>query len=284
VISAKAPGKINLFFQVGPVLENGYHNVVSLYQAVDLFETVGTEPASTWQLEVQTNGIDVSNVPLDETNLVIKAAKALSDYVGIVNPQPMRFVIDKQIPVAGGMAGGSADAAAALIALNEAWCLGLEQKQLIEVAAKVGADVPFAIVGGTALGTSTGVELEKVGIDFDKYIVLILNPEPLSTKAVFDHFDELGMGEVLVPLSPQHLLERVGYNSLEAAAFSLLPSTKDIANQDFGISRPHLSGSGPTMWCYADNQADANAGAERVRSFGYQAIITRTSTASGALI
>lgn len=284
MISAKAPGKINLFFQVGPLLENGYHNVVSLYQAVDLFETVSTEPAANWQLEVQTSGIDVSKVPLDETNLVIKAAKALAGFVGIANPQPMRFLIDKQIPVAGGMAGGSADAAAALIALNEAWCLGLGKKQLIEVASKVGADVPFALFGGTALGTSTGVELEKVDLEFNKHIVLILNPEPLSTKAVFDRFDELGMGEDLLDLTPKELLQRVGYNSLEAAAFSLLPSTKEIASQDFGISRPHLSGSGPTMWCYADTEEDAQEAADRVRSFGYQAVVTKTSAASGALI
>jgi 4-diphosphocytidyl-2C-methyl-D-erythritol kinase len=284
VISAQAPGKINLFFQVGPVQENGYHNVVSLYQAVDLFETVSVEPASDWDIEVTDNSVDAAKVPLDETNIVIQAAKALASYVGIENPQPMRFVINKQIPVAGGMAGGSADAAAALIALNEIWCLGLEVDQLMVVGSKVGADVPFAILGGTALGTSSGAKLQKVDLEIDLYIVLILNPDSLSTKVVFERFDELELGEELTTASPSDLLGKIGFNSLQPAAVSLLPSLEELSTKDFGVPGPHLSGSGPTMWCHTPNESAALAAAEKIQALGYKAIVTKTTSKSGALI
>ena len=284
MISAQAPGKINLFFQVGPVQENGYHNVVSLYQAVDLFETVSVEPASDWDIEVTADSVDAAKVPLDETNIVIQAAKALASYVGIENPQPMRFVINKQIPVAGGMAGGSADAAAALIALNEIWCLGLEVDQLMEVGSKVGADVPFAILGGTALGTSTGAKLQKVDLEIDLYIVLILNPDSLSTKVVFERFDELELGEELTTASPSDLLGNIGFNSLQPAAVSLLPSLEELSTKDFGVPGPHLSGSGPTMWCHTPNESAALAAAEKIQALGYKAIVTKTTSKSGALI
>lgn len=285
MISATAPGKVNLFFQVGHVLPNGYHNVLSLYQAVDLLEKVSTEPATKWSIEVHGLGVDTSLVPADQSNLVMKAAIELANHVGIENPQPMRFLIEKQIPVAGGMAGGSADAAATLIALNEAWCLGLDKTQLLLVASRVGADVPFALLGGTAVGRSTGVDLNSVQVDFDRHIVLILNPQPLSTKAVFEKFDELGMGEEL-PESDDlpNLLGQIGYNSLEPAAFDLLPSLRSLAAEDFGISPAHLSGSGPTLWCYTESASAAQLAAEKARSLGYKSLVTKTSSRGGELI
>lgn len=284
MISAQAPGKINLFFQVGPVRENGYHNVVSLYQAVDLFETVSVETSSNWEIEVTDGSVDADKVPLDESNLVVRGARALASFVGIENPQPMRFVINKQIPVAGGMAGGSADAAAALIALNEAWCLGLDQEQLLEVGSKVGSDVPFALLGGTALGTSTGTTLQKVDLDLDLFIVLILNSESLSTKAVFDRFDELNLGEELASASPSELLSKIGYNSLQPAAASLLPNLDALSTKDFGIPGPYLSGSGPTMWCHTPEESSSLSAAKKIRDLGLKAIVTKTTRRAGALI
>jgi len=154
VIGAKAPAKINLFFEVGPSRANDYHDVVSVYQSLDLFEEVYVEPAAAWTVTVtgDVGAEALAAVPTDESNLVVKAAKALAAKVDIDNPQPMHFKIVKRVPAAGGVAGGSADAAAALVALNEAWCLGLEQAVIMEVAAELGADVPFALLGGTALG------------------------------------------------------------------------------------------------------------------------------------
>jgi len=139
VIYASAPGKLNLFFEVGPLRPDGYHSVISIYQALAIRQRVGVEPHSKW--EVITEGDlpqqQLDLVPKDEKNLCVIAAKALAAYAGIANPQPMRFLTHKQVPVAAGLAGGSADAAASLIALNKAWKLGLTSGQLQQVASKV---------------------------------------------------------------------------------------------------------------------------------------------------
>ncbi|MFM1950650.1 MAG: 4-(cytidine 5-diphospho)-2-C-methyl-D-erythritol kinase [Actinomycetota bacterium] len=277
---AKAYGKVNLFFQVGPLKEDGYHDVVSLYQAIDLHEKVCVEPAPMWQVEVWSDLFDVGSVPVDETNIVVKAAKLLAAEVGIDNPQPMKFQIEKQIPVAGGMAGGSADAAAALVALNDAWCLGLGSAELMTVGAKVGADVPFAILGGTAIGIGTGTELTKVPTDFDKHIVLLFPGLELPTKKVFEAFDQLELGEVLDKApSPEDLIDRLGYNSLKTAALSLLPELKAISERDFGLGKAFLSGSGPTLWYLANSAIQAHEAVARMKAAGFKALVTKATSA-----
>lgn len=284
MIWAAAQGKVNLHFQVGNLQADGYHPVVSLYQALDLEERVGVEASDRWQVEVVSELPNLAEIPLDETNLVVKAAIALAQSVGIENPQPMRFVIHKQVPVAGGMAGGSADAAAALTALNEAWCLGLDQAALMRVGATIGADVPFGILGGTALGSDTGIELAPHPQVVSEPIVLLINHQPLSTKAVFQEFDRLDLGEELVV--PDFSLGRdwLGKNSLTAAAFSLLPELKDLAKQDFGCGEGLLSGSGPTLWYLAKDLAEAEACASNIQAAGYQAVIANPSSLGSRLI
>jgi len=284
VIWAAAQGKVNLHFQVGNLQADGYHPVVSLYQALDLEERVGLEASDSWQVEVISELPNLSEIPLDETNLVVKAAIALAQSVGIENPQPMRFVIHKQVPVAGGMAGGSADAAAALTALNEAWCLGLDQAALMRVGATIGADVPFGILGGTALGSDTGIELAPHQQVVTEPIVLLINNQPLSTKAVFQEFDRLDLGEELVV--PDFLVGRdwLGKNSLTAAAFSLLPELMDLAQQDFGCGEGLLSGSGPTLWYLAKDLAEAESCAANIKAAGYQAVIANPSSLGSRLI
>jgi 4-diphosphocytidyl-2C-methyl-D-erythritol kinase len=277
VIWATAQGKVNLFFQVGDLQPDGYHPVVSLYQALDLQERVGVEPSEKWGVRVVSDLPNLGEIPLDESNLVVKAAKALAKFAGIENPQPMRFEIHKQVPVAGGMAGGSADAAAALVALNEAWCLGLDQAQLMKVGSTIGADVPFAILGGTALGSDTGIELAPHPAVVSKPIVLLINNKPLSTKSVFQEFDRLELGEVLRVPDFETETGWLGKNSLTVAAFSLLPELADLAAQDFGCGPGLLSGSGPTLWYLADDEAAALASAENIRAAGFQAVIAHHS-------
>lgn len=277
MIWASAQGKINLFFQVGDLQPDGYHPVVSLYQALDLEERVGVAVNENWEIEVVSDLPNLGEIPLDESNLVIKAAKALAKFVGIENPQPMRFVIQKQVPVAGGMAGGSADAAAALVALNEAWCLGLEQAELMEVGSYIGADVPFAILGGTALGSDTGIELNPHPQVVFSPIVLLINNNPLSTKSVFQEFDRLDLGEVLAVPEFDSGLKWLGKNSLTQAAFSLLPELADIAQQDFGCGKGLLSGSGPTLWYLAQDEVAAQKCAANIKAAGYQAVIAHPS-------
>lgn len=284
MIWAAAQGKVNLHFQVGDLQADGYHPVVSLYQALDLEERVGVESSESWQVEVVSQLPNLGEIPLDESNLVVKAAKALAQNVGIENPQPMRFVIQKQVPVAGGMAGGSADAAATLTALNQAWCLGLDQASLMKVGATIGADVPFAILGGTALGSDTGVELAPHPVVISQPIVLLINHKPLSTKAVFQEFDRLNLGEELVVPDFQSGRDWLGKNSLTQAAFSLLPELRELAKQDFGCGEGLLSGSGPTLWYLAKDQAQADICASNIKKAGYQAVIANPSPLGSRLI
>ena len=284
MIWAAAQGKVNLHFQVGDLQPDGYHPVVSLYQALDLEERVGVEKSSSWSIKVVSELPNLSEIPLDESNLVVKAAKALAQSVGIENPQPMHFEIHKQVPVAGGMAGGSADAAAALVALNEAWCLGLDQAGLMKVGASIGADVPFAILGGTALGSDTGIELAPHPKVIAQPIVLLINHKPLSTKAVFGEFDRLKLGERLRVPNFSVGQDWLGKNSLTEAAFSLLPELRDLAAQDFGCGTGILSGSGPTLWYLAKDQVAAKNCAENIRLAGFESVIAKPSELGSRLI
>ena len=275
--TALAQGKINLVFQVG-ALSNGYHEVRSIYQAIDLVERVTVEVSKDWEVEVRGELPNLDLVPLDETNIVVKAACALAQSAGIENPQPMRFLIEKQIPVAGGMAGGSADAAAALVALNEHWCLGKTDEQLAQVGALVGADVPFALLGGTALGVGTGTTLTKLEDCSELHIVLIINDSPLSTKSVFERFDVLyPQGQELSDSLSDSYMHRLGENSLLEPALSLQSGLSEILRLDLGIPGGFLSGSGPTVW-FASESFDLASGAfEKARALGYHAVQTKTS-------
>ena len=275
--TAIAQGKINLVFQVG-ALTDGYHEVRSIYQAIDLSERVTVEVADTWEVELVSDLPNLDLVPLDETNIVVKSAQALAQSAGISNPQPMRFRIEKQIPVAGGMAGGSADAAAALVALNEHWCLGKSDQDLAAVGAKIGADVPFALLGGTALGVGTGTELTELANCPLLHIVLIINEHPLSTGLVFERFDQLYPdGQVLSDTLPENYLQHLGENSLLEPALGLQPGIREILDLDLGISGGFLSGSGPTVWFVSESLEAATAAFEKAKAFGYNAVQTKTS-------
>ena len=278
MISAKAQGKINLVFQVGPVRPDGYHDVASIYQALALEEKVSVEPSSSWVVETSGRVPGIESVPTGEDNIVVIAAKALAAHVGLDNPQPMRFVIEKQIPVAGGMAGGSADAAAALVALNEAWGLGLEQSDLIQVGAQVGADVPFALLGGTAFGQGTGTELTAIAGQPELFVVLVFAPYGLSTKSVFEAFDRvMPAGDRVDSNLSEYYQDLIGSNSLVEAALSLRPELAHTLDLNLGMSGGYLSGSGPTVWFYSQSYAKALGGCELAKALGFPALITRTS-------
>jgi 4-diphosphocytidyl-2-C-methyl-D-erythritol kinase len=278
MISAKAQGKINLVFQVGPVRPDGYHDVASIYQALALEEKVSVEPSSSWAVETSGRVPGIESVPTGEDNIVVIAAKALAAHAGLDNPQPMRFVIEKQIPVAGGMAGGSADAAAALVALNEAWGLGLEQSDLIQVGAQVGADVPFALLGGTAFGQGTGTELTAIAGQPELFVVLVFAPYGLSTKSVFEAFDRvMPAGDRVDANLSEYYQDLIGSNSLVEAALSLRPELAHTLDLNLGMSGGYLSGSGPTVWFYSQSYAKALGGCELAKALGFPALITRTS-------
>ena len=283
MIYASAPGKLNLFFEVGALRPDGYHSVTSVYQALAIRQTVGVEPSNKW--EVITQGdlpqAQLDLVPKDETNLSVVAAKALADFAGISNPQPMRFHTFKQVPVAAGLAGGSADAAAALLALNSAWELGLDDIQLRKVASKVGSDVPFSLLGGTALGLDTGIELEKLSDLPTMQVVLLVSPIGLSTKEVFARFDELFPDGDLVAdpadaISGVRAGSKIGKNSLLEPAISLRPELVEFQNLLPGTVG-HLSGSGPTIYFVTNSVQQASDWQQQLSDLGHFAIHTTTA-------
>jgi 4-diphosphocytidyl-2-C-methyl-D-erythritol kinase len=288
VIGAKAPAKINLFFEVGQKRSDSYHDVLSIYQSLDLFEEVFVEPASSWQVEVQGDiaPSQLELVPKDESNLVVKAATYLASHVGIDNPQPMRFVIHKRLPAAGGVAGGSADGAAALFALNEAWCLGLEKSELMLVGAKIGADVPFAILGGAALGLDSGIALEPIAPIREQQVLMVFSEPGLSTAKVFEVFDEqFPQGDLVHSASDFSAgfdISLAGRNSLLRPALALRPDLVDYMTVVPG--KAHLSGSGPTLYLLSESQVEIANWQRRYADLGLSTLVTRFGTEGAGLI
>jgi len=289
VIYASAPGKINLFFEVGPLRPDGFHSVTSIYQSLAIRQRVGVTPAETWQVattgDMPTEQLNL--VPKGEENLVVIAAKKLAEFAGI-EAQPMRFETIKQVPVAAGLAGGSADAAAALLALNEHWSLGLEMAELSEVAAKVGSDVPFALLGGTALGVDTGIKLERLSDMPTKHIVLLVSPHGLGTKEVFGAFDRLSPnGEMsLSPEEAKAALSKgtlpIGKNALWGPAVDLRPELAEYAGHVSG-QQGFLTGSGPTLYFLTDTKEQADEVAAKLSDLGHFTISTQTDQVGARL-
>jgi 4-diphosphocytidyl-2C-methyl-D-erythritol kinase len=288
VIGAKAPAKINLFFEVGKKREDGYHDVLSVYQSLDLFEEVFVEPADNWTVSVTGDlpEAQLGLVPTDETNLVVKAAKALANFVGIDNPQPMHIKIHKRVPAAGGVAGGSADAAATLVALNEAWCLGLERAELSKVAAELGADVPFSLSGGAALGTGTGTELEVLPKLPMQHVLLVFSQPGLSTKQVFEVFDEsFPEGDLRAKkadFAAGFDLGLAGRNSLLVPAQALRSDLAELMNLIPGEAK--LSGSGPTLYLLSSDQGEISKWRQSYQALGLPTLLTSFGAEGAGLI
>jgi 4-diphosphocytidyl-2-C-methyl-D-erythritol kinase len=259
-VTVRVPAKVNLQLSVGPRRPDGYHDLANVFQAISLHDEVIARPADAISVTVEGVGAatDVSGVPTDETNLAVRAARALAERAGISDGVALR--IRKTIPVAGGMAGGSADAAGALLACDILWGTGLSRADLDELAAGLGADVPFALLGNTALGVARGDRLSEVLGRGVFHWVLAVDPEGLSTAAVYAECDRLrGAGVVGEPVADPTLISalRAGdapalgkalSNDLEAAAISLRPSLARTleAGQDLGVLGAMVSGSGPT--------------------------------------
>lgn len=185
-VHVRAPGKINLFMKVGEPGPDGYHDVATAYQAVSLYEDVRASPSDEITVSF-TGSVDVSGLPLDGSNLAIRAARLVAEAAGI--EAGVHLAIDKHVPIAGGMGGGSADAAAALVACDALWGAGLTKEELHELAAQLGADVPFALTGGTAIGTGRGDRLSPALATGSFHWVLVVADFGLSTPAVYGELD-----------------------------------------------------------------------------------------------
>ncbi|WP_413455724.1 4-(cytidine 5'-diphospho)-2-C-methyl-D-erythritol kinase [Glutamicibacter sp. FR1] len=264
-VIATAPGKINCYFKVGPPREDGYHEVASLYVAVSLTEQIEARLRTDGelQLSLEPNSPVVSepeNFPLGAGNLVHRAAQLLREHTGCSLGADLH--ITKRVPIAGGMGGGSADAAATLVACNELWGTGLDREELGRLGARLGADVPFALMGGAAIGLGIGDKLAPLLTRAKTHWVLIPASYGLSTPRVYGMLDRLRAGmEIEVPqeidpaviealmASDAPALARVLANDLTQASLALAPelgTMRDMA-EGAGALRAMVSGSGPTL-------------------------------------
>jgi 4-diphosphocytidyl-2-C-methyl-D-erythritol kinase len=254
----RVPGKVNLYLAVGDRRDDGYHELTTVFHAVSLLDEVTVSNADVLSLELAGEGAE--SLPTDDRNLAWRAAELMAEHVG--RAPDVAISIDKSIPVAGGMAGGSADAAAVLVAMNALWELGVPRRDLHTLAAQLGSDVPFALHGGTALGTGRGEELATVLARNTFHWVLAFADGGLSTPAVFSEIDRLretGREQpprledpepVLAALAsgdPAVLAPLLG-NDLQPAALSLDPGLRRTlrAGASAGALAGIVSGSGPT--------------------------------------
>ena len=282
VVTARAPAKVNLQLAVGPLRGDGYHELVSVFHAVSLYDEVTVRHADRTSVSVTGEGGNAGSsgggasaasghaVPLGSANLAIKAAIALARAAGRRGARAggVQIEIHKRIPVAAGLAGGSADAAAALVACNELWGVGASQEELQDIGAKLGSDVPFAIAGGTAVGLGKGEKLTRALARGTYHWVLAFGAKGLATPDVYAACDRLRAArntkagtqrQVAAPQLSTDLMAalrsgdpaEVGpllSNDLQPAALSLQPLLRRAlaAGRDAGALGAIVSGSGPT--------------------------------------
>lgn len=259
VVRVRASGKVNLALRSGARRRDGYHSLATVFQAVSVYDDLDARWATPGQFTVEVLGDQADLVPLDGTNLAVKAARLLAQAHG-GSGLGCALTIRKTIPVTGGMAGGSADAAAALLACSVLWDLDASPDDLLALGAELGADVPFCLTGGTALGAGRGDSLAPVLSRGTYHWVLALSDGELSTPEVFRRYDELqpsGAVELEVPPALLNALiagdpAALGsclVNDLEQAALSLRPGLKRVlaCGIELGALGGMVSGSGPTV-------------------------------------
>ncbi|TIC85956.1 4-(cytidine 5'-diphospho)-2-C-methyl-D-erythritol kinase [Nocardioides sp. GY 10113] len=280
-VTVRAPAKVNLHLGVGAPRPDGLHPLATVYQAVGLYDDVTVCDAPEWRVELVEPD---PSVPLDDGNIALRAGRALVEHHGLDLAAEIR--IDKGIPVAGGMAGGSADAAATLVALDRLWGLDTSDTDLLRIAAELGSDVPFALIGGTAMGTGRGELVEPLADATDLWWVVVLSDDGLSTPAAYRHFDELHPDAPSEPPHPDALVAALAAgdvaavadrleNDLWAAARDLRPDLVEV-EADLRSMDPLavlLSGSGPTLLMLFGDVDAARAALADVTALGHRASI-----------
>jgi 4-diphosphocytidyl-2-C-methyl-D-erythritol kinase len=259
-VTVRVPAKVNLQLSVGPKEADGYHNLVSVFQAISIFDDITIklgEPGSG--LTISVTGDQTHGVPADANNLAAKAVSLISKEYDLT--VDAHIEIKKSIPVAGGMAGGSADAAGTIIGIDYLYSLDMTREEMTEIAAKIGSDVPFMLSGGTAIGTGHGDQLTAALSRGTYHWVLAVSTVGLSTPAVYAECDRLrGELEIVEPQTNEALMQSllaadapgVGaalVNDLQLAACSLRPAIRLVLDvgQEYGALGAIVSGSGPTV-------------------------------------
>jgi 4-diphosphocytidyl-2-C-methyl-D-erythritol kinase len=294
-VTVRVPAKVNLFLGCGLVRHDGFHDLTTVFHAVSLFDEVTVSEAD--KLTVEVSGEGAADVPLDGTNLAARAAQLLGARLGI--EPDVRISLRKGIPVSGGMAGGSADAAGALVALDVLWGGGLTKDALYGLAAELGSDVPFALHGGTALGLGRGELLTSVLARGEYHWVFALADGGLSTPAVYAELDawragadptpELSTDAVLGALRSGNAKALGGSlaNDLQVAAIRLRPVLRRTldAGRELGALGAIVSGSGPTCAFLVGSAGDALSLAASLSAAGVcRAVRTAHGPVQGARV
>ncbi len=266
----KAYAKINLGLDVVRRLENGYHEVKMIMQTVNLYDEL--------TLKRTTAGIrltsDSGELPLDENNLIYKAARLMQEHYGIAEGVSVK--LKKNIPIAAGMAGGSTDAAATMLAMKELFGLETSKAELMKLGVKIGADVPYCILGGTALAEGIGEKLTPLPKAPECHLLVAKPDINVSTKYVYEHLDAAGvtkhpdidgMVNAIEKGSLQGIIERLG-NVLETVTISAYPVISVIKDRmkELGAQGSLMSGSGPTVFGIFTEQEKAIRAYEEIKS------------------
>ena len=269
-VMVRVPGKINLQLSVGPKEADGFHGLVTVFQAISIFDEVTlTRNIEGSGLAISISGDQTHGVPTDSSNLAYRAA-ALMCEIHSITPD-LLINIKKSIPVAGGMAGGSADAAATILAVDALFTLGLSRDEMQAVASQLGSDVPFMLVGGTAVGRGRGDEVTSALSRGTYHWVLALSTVGLSTPAVYGECDRLRAGmDVVAPHANDQLLQALLaqdavslgknlVNDLQSAACSLRPARRLVLDVggEYGALGSIVSGSGPTVAFLVEDEDQA---------------------------
>ena len=296
-VTVRAAAKINLHLGVGPVRPDGYHPLATVYQAVGLIDEVTVAPAPAYSVTVTGNQrLALTDVPLDESNIAVRAAKLLAEHAGLHAAVSIR--IDKGIPVAGGLAGGSADAAATLVACDRLWGLETPREVLMRIAGELGSDVPFALQGGTAVGTGRGELVAPAMAKGTYWWVVVESRDGLSTPAVYREFDVMHAGvEVPDPVIPDGLMEALRAhdleklaltmrNDLQDAALRLRPELAEVISAGLALEGigAILSGSGPTCLFLTDGREHAQQLVAELRLAGIGPVSYARGPVGGARV
>jgi 4-diphosphocytidyl-2-C-methyl-D-erythritol kinase len=286
-VTVRVPAKVNLELRVGAPRADGYHELATVFHAVGLFDEVQATPAETG-IGITVEGSQAELVPLDGTNLAVRAAALVAEHVGI--DDGVHLHVRKGIPVAGGMAGGSADAAAALLACDAVWRTGLSRDDLHALAAELGSDVPFALLGGTAIGTGRGERLTPALARGEYHWVVALADHGLPTPEVYGEIDRLRAGtDVPEPRVSDELMQalRAGdapalgealANDLQRAACALDPGLERTlaVGRQAGALGGVVSGSGPSVVFLTNGPEHALDVAVALTASGVAAGVRRT--------
>jgi 4-diphosphocytidyl-2-C-methyl-D-erythritol kinase len=289
-VVVRVPAKVNLQLSVGPKEDDGYHGIVTVFQSISLFDDVKVTRMDVGSgITVEISGDHTHGVPVDDSNLSTRAAFLMCEKYGL--PTDLKIEISKSIPVAGGLAGGSADAAATILALDALFALGLSRDEMHEVASPIGSDVPFMLSGGTAVGRGRGDQITAALSRGTYHWVLALSTVGLSTPAVYGECDRLRAGmQVTQPQVNDRLLQallaadpvalgKTLVNDLQPAACSLKPALRLILDvgEEYGALGSIVSGSGPTVAFLVSDEDHALDLAVALTASGVVGSVTRVT-------